>query len=249
MGLYSTTLYKQDGPLCTHPCSFSRLVDLLIYSTVLKCDRLLQASSLLPLTMPTSQLDIPAWDPPKPTQQKGVYLTTAARCYAAACVTQAAHIDTRPPLLSYTDIDWAPLWTLDLSQITGDNFTEVPAQLVSEAAEALSRDGFIYAINHGLSWDQVLRQFAIGSHAFKGVPQEDKEKFKADILGNGSFAGYKQQGHWRLNGIKDTIEQYNVVSTSFAEERQAAAFPPSLLPFIPEIRAFAKVRNLFSHFS
>ncbi|EPQ30500.1 uncharacterized protein PFL1_02026 [Pseudozyma flocculosa PF-1] len=157
--------------------------------------------------MPASTLDIPAWTPPTPTQQK--------------------------------DIDWAPLRTLDLSKVTGDDFTDVPADVVQEVGDAFHRDGFIYAENHGLSWDQVLRQFAIGQYVFNGVSEEDKAKFKADILGTGSFVGYKEQGHWKLNGIKDRIEQLNFGSQSYSPEARQKLFPPSIQELLPEIEAFA----------
>ncbi len=142
-----------------------------------------------------------------------------------------------------TDIDWAPLWTLDLSQVTGENFTEVPQKIVDEAEQAFHRDGFIYAVNHGYAWEDTLRQFAIGQYAFNNVPSSDKEKYKANILETGSFAGYKEQGHWRLDGIKDRIEQFNVASTGFQQKNHGGAFPPALQPFIPEIQAFAKFNH------
>ncbi|KDN53151.1 Clavaminate synthase-like protein [Tilletiaria anomala UBC 951] len=142
-----------------------------------------------------------------------------------------------------SDIDWAPLWTLDLSEIRGENFTEVSESLVARVGEAFHKDGFIYAVNHGLSWDEVLRQFAIGQYAFNAVTEEEKQKFKADILRTGSFAGYKEMGHWKINGVKDKIEQFNVVSTSFSKEKREASFPPGLKALIPEIQTFAKFNH------
>lgn len=142
-----------------------------------------------------------------------------------------------------TDLEWAPLSTLDLSQISGDDFTSVPEQVVHEVGQAFSRDGFIYAENHGLSWDQVLRQFAIGQYAFNGVSEEDKARYKADILKTGSFVGYKEQGHWKLNGIKDRIEQLNFGSQSYSPEARKKLFPPSIQALLPEIEVFAKYNH------
>ncbi|PWY97905.1 Clavaminate synthase-like protein [Testicularia cyperi] len=142
-----------------------------------------------------------------------------------------------------TDLEWAPLSTLDLSKITGDDFTNVPADVVEEVGQAFSRDGFIYAENHGQSWDEVLRQFAIGQYAFNGVSEQDKAKYKADILGTGSFVGYKEQGHWKLNGIKDRIEQLNFGSQSYSPESRKRLFPPSMQQLLPEIEAFAKFNH------
>lgn len=142
-----------------------------------------------------------------------------------------------------TDLEWAPLTTLDLSTITGDDFTSVPPSVVASVGEAFSRDGFIYAENHGLSWAQVLRQFAIGQYAFNGVSEADKAKYKADILATGSFVGYKEQGHWKLNGVKDRIEQLNFGSKSFAEGTKERLFPGSLQELIPEIEEFARFNH------
>lgn len=142
-----------------------------------------------------------------------------------------------------TDLEWAPLTTLDLSTITGDDYTCVPESVVASVGEAFSRDGFIYAENHGLSWDQVLRQFAIGQYAFNGVSEQDKAKYKADILGTGSFVGYKEQGHWKLNGVKDRIEQLNFGSQSFSPEKRDKLFPPALHELLPEIEEFARFNH------
>ncbi|KAN0064905.1 hypothetical protein ACQY0O_001962 [Thecaphora frezii] len=150
---------------------------------------------------------------------------------------------TPPMPTQHKDIDWAPLRTLDLSKVTGDDFTEVPADVVKEVGDAFNKDGFIYAENHGLSWEQVLRQFAIGQYAFNGVSEEDKAKYKADILGTGSFVGYKEQGHWKLNGVRDRIEQLNFGSQSYTHEARARLFPPSVQALVPEIEEFARYNH------
>ncbi len=77
-----------------------------------------------------------------------------------------------------TDLEWAPLTTLDLSTITGDDYTSVPDSVVASVGEAFSRDGFIYAENHGLTWEHVLRQFAIGQYAFNGVSEATRPSTK-----------------------------------------------------------------------
>ncbi|PWN51084.1 Clavaminate synthase-like protein [Violaceomyces palustris] len=150
---------------------------------------------------------------------------------------------TPPEVTKAKDIEWAPLHTLDLSQVTGDDFTQVPESVVQEVGEAFSKDGFIYAENHGLSWDEVLRQFAIGQFAFNGVSEEDKAKYKADILRTGSFVGYKEQGHWKIDGVKDRIEQLNIGSQSYSPEARSKLFPPSIQSLLPEVEAFAKYNH------
>ncbi|KAK0545627.1 hypothetical protein OC846_004780 [Tilletia horrida] len=141
------------------------------------------------------------------------------------------------------DIEWADLKTLDLSQVKGKNFTEVPQSVVDEIGEALNKDGFIYAENHGLSWDNVLRQFDIGLNAFHSVPQEDKIKYRAKIQEEGSFNGYKPRELWTNNGVKDRIEHFNVQSPFLDEAAFKKSFPEKVHPFYPEIVAFARYNH------
>lgn len=141
------------------------------------------------------------------------------------------------------DLEWAPLNTLDLSQITGDDFTEVPDSVVQEVSESFARDGFMYAVNHGMSWESVKRQFDIGQFAFNNVPESQKEKYKADMLGKGSFVGYKNQGHWKIDGIKDRIEQFNLGSQSFSEESRKNLFPEEMQALLPEMEEFARFNH------
>lgn len=54
-------------------------------------------------------------------------------------------------------VDYAQLETLDLSQIGGDNYENVPENVVQTIGDAFARDGFIYATNHGLSAEDILR--------------------------------------------------------------------------------------------
>ena len=54
-------------------------------------------------------------------------------------------------------VDYAQLETLDLSQITGDAYENVPEEVVKTIGDAFARDGFIYATNHGLSSAQIQR--------------------------------------------------------------------------------------------
>lgn len=125
-------------------------------------------------------------------------------------MSPSSHLDippwTPPPETKEQGIEWAPLNTLDLSKVTGDDFTEVPDDVVEQAGNAFKTSGFMYAENHGLPYEDVLRQFAIGQYAFNNVAPEDKDRFKADIIKTGSFVGYKAQGHWKIDGVKDRIE-------------------------------------------
>ena len=147
-----------------------------------------------------------------------------------------------PTPSSRDDLDWAPLHTLDLSLVQGEEFDQVPEHVVKEVGEAFSRDGFIYVENHGLSYEQVLRQFSIGQFAFNNVNDEEKQRCVADMLQSGSFVGYKPMGHWQLNGVKDRIEQLNFGSQSFTKE-QHDRFPKQVQPLIEEIHAFARYNH------
>lgn len=147
-----------------------------------------------------------------------------------------------PAPSSVTDLDWAPLHTLDLSLITGDELNEVPQDVVEKVGEAFSKDGFIYAENHGLSYDQVLRQFAIGQFAFNNVSESEKERCKADMLHGGSFVGYKPMGHWQIHGVRDRIEQLNFGSQSFHSEARKR-FPDVMQPLIDEVHEFARYNH------
>ncbi|CAD6887141.1 unnamed protein product [Tilletia controversa] len=141
------------------------------------------------------------------------------------------------------DIEWAELKTLDLSKVTGKDFTQVPQDVVKEIGDALHKDGFIYAENHGLSWENVLRQFDIGQFAFHAVSQEDKVKHRAKIIEEGSFNGYKPRELWTNNGVKDRIEHFNIQSPYFDEESFKKSFPAKVHPFYPEIAAFARYNH------
>ena len=44
-----------------------------------------------------------------------------------------------------------------MSVITGDEYENVPEHVVKTIGDAFARDGFIYATNHGLSSEQILR--------------------------------------------------------------------------------------------
>ncbi|CAO1621569.1 unnamed protein product [Parajaminaea phylloscopi] len=151
---------------------------------------------------------------------------------------------TPPQETQQTDLDWAPLHTLDLSKviIEGDR-TIVPDEIVREVGDAFNNVGFIYAVNHGLSYEQVLRQFAIGQYLLNNVSDEDKEKYRAKIVEQGSFVGYKTQGRWQLDGVQDRIEQCNFGSQSFQPGVAEKTFPASIQPLIPEILEFARFNH------
>ncbi|KAI0369051.1 Clavaminate synthase-like protein [Pilatotrama ljubarskyi] len=147
-----------------------------------------------------------------------------------------------PPTSDKT-FDYANLETLDLSQITGDEYENVPEEVVKTIGDAFARDGFIYATNHGLSSEQILRQFSIAQYAFDGVSEEDKARYRAKILEEGDFTGYKPRGHWKLKGVRDQIEHFSLGGQSYAPERREKIFPPALLPLVDEIEEFTNYNH------
>lgn len=149
-----------------------------------------------------------------------------------------------PPETKHGDkVNWAPLYTLDLAQVTGEGFSQVPEQVVRDVGEALSTVGFIYAKNHGLSEDQVRRQYSIGQYTFTHVPDEEKKEYTADIVNSGSYCGYKQVGHWKIDEVADRIEQWNFGSAAYAQEVAKRKYPKEILPFLDEIHEFARFNH------
>ncbi|WFD04076.1 hypothetical protein MOBT1_002775 [Malassezia obtusa] len=141
------------------------------------------------------------------------------------------------------EIHWAPLYTLDLSQVQGENWSEVPEQVVKDTGDALANVGFIYAENHGLDQEDILRQYALGKHSFEKIADADKEAFTADIVNSGSYCGYKQVGHWKIDDVADRIEQWNFGSAAYEVEAAKKKYPASLHPFLDEIHEFARFNH------
>ncbi|KAI0828008.1 Clavaminate synthase-like protein [Trametes gibbosa] len=147
------------------------------------------------------------------------------------------------PPSSDKELDFAQLETLDLSTIAGENYELVPEDVVKTIGDAFARDGFIYATNHGLSSEQIQRQFSIAQYAFDGVPEEDKTRYAAKILEEGDFTGYKPRGHWKLKGVRDQIEHFSLGGQSYTPERRAQIFPPALSPLVDEIEEFTEYNH------
>ncbi len=159
------------------------------------------------------------------------------------------HPDGLPPWIPpaesvhVSELEWAQLYTLDLGQVSGDEYDHVPPQVVRDVGRALSEDGFMYAENHGLSEAHVLRMFALAQYAFAQIPLEQKLRFKSDPLNTGSFAGYKQEGHWKVDGVKDRVEQWNFLTEACTPEQAPKTYPAELLRYFDEIRAFAQYNH------
>jgi len=123
--------------------------------------------------------------------------------------------------------------------------------LIAGAKKALTVDGFLFVTGTGVSSETLERNLAIAQHAISGISREEKLPYAAE-LDRGSYVGYKLRGIWQQQGgVSDNLEvslfmlycyyswkHYNLESHSF--EDVESKHPAKLLPFIPEIKAFAE---------
>ena len=75
------------------------------------------------------------------------------------------------------DLDWAPLYTLDISQFDDPHKRK---RLAKELEDAVKNIGFWAVTGHGISNEEVLQMLAIGN-AFFHLPMEDKVKVPIDL--------------------------------------------------------------------
>lgn len=117
--------------------------------------------------------------------------------------------------------------TIDLSKYDTD---EGRAELAATLIDAIRTKGFFYVTNFGISQAAVDRQFALGQEFYE-LPLDEKSKYTPD-LENGEYNGYRPAGRRVLaNGIKDSIEVYNIPSTCMYPAR----------PLTPRARGAAAV--------
>ncbi|CAL1710347.1 unnamed protein product [Somion occarium] len=96
--------------------------------------------------------------------------------------------------------------------------------------------GFFSVINHGLTQPQNDRIFDIADVPFAQVSDEEKRKYEAKMLEEGTFQGYKLRRYWHIaNGVQDEVEHYNINRDVTKREH-----PQALRPFLPEISEFTK---------
>lgn len=98
--------------------------------------------------------------------------------------------------------------------------------------------GFFYVTGHGLSDEQIRRQYALANEFFE-LPLEEKTKYLANTAA-GDFRGYKAKATGELAG-KDNDERYNIPKFTPEHERP---HPEIILDHYEEIRDFSLVRNL-----
>lgn len=100
------------------------------------------------------------------------------------------------------ELDWAPLVEIDLSLFDLPGGKE---KLAKQLQDAVTRVGFWVVVGHGISDEQVLRQFSIGNAFFK-EPLDEKRRFPCNFA-EGEYFGYRENERWIGDtGVKDNVE-------------------------------------------
>ncbi|TAQ86450.1 hypothetical protein B7494_g5224 [Chlorociboria aeruginascens] len=110
------------------------------------------------------------------------------------------------PAQTTSDLDWAPLVTLDLSKFDSPGGK---AELAKQLFDAVTKVGFWVVVNTGIDDEQVLRQFSIGNAFFK-EPLEEKRTVPCNFP-RGEYFGYRENSRWIGDtGVKENMEMLNI---------------------------------------
>ncbi|PCH36931.1 Clavaminate synthase-like protein [Wolfiporia cocos MD-104 SS10] len=135
-------------------------------------------------------------------------------------------------------LEFADLAIVDLSKA---NTPEGRAELAIQVRDAMSKVGFFYAVNHGLSPSENKRVLDIADVPFTGVEDDEKQLYLAKIEELGTYQGYKLRNVWTVDaGVRDQVDNYNFNKNVYEREH-----PKAIRPFLPELDAFAR----FCHFN
>ncbi|EGV64056.1 2OG-Fe(II) oxygenase superfamily protein [Yamadazyma tenuis] len=117
-------------------------------------------------------------------------------------------IEWNPPAATKEQLSHAELTVLDLSKYDEANGKY---ELAQELKTAVSKDGFWSIIGHGISPEEVSRQFALSKHFFDDYTVAEKSAQTVDFE-KGDYFGYKSAGVKRVFGtqVKDTTEVFNI---------------------------------------
>ncbi|KDQ62984.1 hypothetical protein JAAARDRAFT_28973 [Jaapia argillacea MUCL 33604] len=164
-------------------------------------------------------------------------LIPARRQFATLPGAPLPHVTRHiPPAPTTENLDYADLAIIDLSK---SRTLQGRIDLAHEVRDAISKQGFFYAINHGYSPEQTRRIFDVADVPFSLVSPEEK----MDYVGNGdsgAYQGYKLRQYWHLDaGVHDQVEHYSANFDIFKRPH-----PRPLHPFLPELEAFAKHNHL-----
>lgn len=136
------------------------------------------------------------------------------------------------------ELDYADLEALDISQLSEPGGKE---KLAAQVLNFIDKNGFFYVKGHGLTDEQIRRQYALGQ-AFFELPEEERLKYIANTA-VGDFRGYKPRSAGKL-GARDNDERYNIPKFTPEHERP---HPQLILDHLKEIRQFSLVRSLWGN--
>ncbi|KAI9926197.1 hypothetical protein ASPWEDRAFT_185883 [Aspergillus wentii DTO 134E9] len=135
-----------------------------------------------------------------------------------------------PPPQTNEELDWIELEALDISLLDHLDGKDV---LAKQVLRFINKNGFFHVVGHGITDEQVNRQYAIAK-AFFGIPLEEKLKYlcRSEV---GDFRGYKPQSTGDLAG-RDNDERYNIPKFTPEHERP---HPQVILDHLEEIKEFS----------
>ncbi|KAB8206563.1 hypothetical protein BDV34DRAFT_224305 [Aspergillus parasiticus] len=131
-------------------------------------------------------------------------------------------------------LEWADLRTLDLSKFDQPGGKQ---ELAAEFTRAIEDVGFFYVKNHGLSREDIDKQFALAKLTLL-LSNEEKLKYRA-ALEQGDYNDWKPAGTRNLiPGVKDNFEIYNI--PKFIPEHADRNHPEVVKSHIDTIEKFSK---------
>ncbi|KAK7473186.1 hypothetical protein VKT23_001285 [Stygiomarasmius scandens] len=144
---------------------------------------------------------------------------------------------------------------------TGPSLSEedsrVQKDLITRALNAFRTTGFIAVKGHGLTTEDIHRQFSLGRLLNEDVSEEEKRQLHAQIASEGSWAGYKvylsftahliisessaqPQGYYhRPDGAFDYLEHYDFYPFTAIDSR----LPNAAKPYLDEFRQFIEYNH------
>lgn len=100
-----------------------------------------------------------------------------------------------PPPQTKEDLEWVDLRVLDLALLDGT--PEQQKQLEQTCKDALTNEGFLLIVNHGVDDETMQRVFDLANWIVNGdaMSDEDKKEYEWDRE-NGDWMGYKPPRGW-----------------------------------------------------
>lgn len=100
-----------------------------------------------------------------------------------------------PPPETREDLEWQDLRVLDLALLDGTS--EQQKQVEQTCKDALTNEGFLLIVNHGVDDETMQRVFDLANWICNGdaMTEEDKKEYAWDRE-NGDWMGYKSPKGW-----------------------------------------------------